>query len=88
MSHFYSRIQGSRGPATRTGGKSSGITASAFGWDLGGIVTMSYSEELSTDVVHLYTSRDNNCTKFLVASFAVVDGTLRCLQSDYPELLL
>ena len=88
MSHFYSRIQGSRGPATRTGGKSSGITASAFGWDLGGTVTMSYSEELSTDIVHLYTTRNNDRTKSLVASFAIVDGTLKCIQSNYPELLL
>lgn len=88
MSHFYSQIQGNRGPATRTGSKSSGITASAFGWDLGGSVTMSYNELLGTDVVNLYTTRNNNRTRQLVASFAVVDGTLQCIQSNYPELLL
>lgn len=88
MSHFYSIIQGHRGEATRTGTKSSGIKASAFGWDLGGTVECKYDPKLQTNVVHLYTSRDNNRTKSLVASFAVIEGTLTCLQLSYPELLV
>lgn len=32
MSHFYSRIQGNRGEATRCGSKASGITAWAQSW--------------------------------------------------------
>ena len=37
MSHFYSVIQGSRGPATRCGDKHGGVYATAAGW--GGAIT-------------------------------------------------
>ena len=33
MSHFYSKIQGNRGEATRCGTKDSGVTATAASWD-------------------------------------------------------
>jgi len=32
MSHFYSKIQGNRGQATRCGTKDSGVTATAASW--------------------------------------------------------
>ena len=32
MSHFYSKIQGNRGEATRCGTKDSGVTATAASW--------------------------------------------------------
>jgi hypothetical protein len=38
MSQFYASIQGARGEATRTGGKSSGITGHVRGWDVGVLV--------------------------------------------------
>jgi hypothetical protein len=88
MSHFYSRIQGHRGPATRCGSKSSGITASAFGWGVGGTVECKYNKELDTDIVYLYTTKNNNRTKSLVASFAIIDGNLTCIETKLPELLV
>ena len=88
MSHFYSTIQGHKGEATRTGSKNSGITANAFGWDIGGRTVVKFDPRLNTDVVHLYTTRGNNLTSHLVASFAVINGTLTPLQPNYPELFL
>jgi hypothetical protein len=35
MAHFRGWIQGQRGPASRLGGKSSGLSVSADGWHLG-----------------------------------------------------
>lgn len=88
MSHFYSTCQGHRGQATRTGSKSSQTTAEAFGWDLGGRVVMRHNKQTGCDEVHLYTTRDNNSLSKLVASFTVIDGELKCLQTELPELLL
>lgn len=88
MSHFYSCIQGSCNPATRTGDKSSGITASTFGWDINDTVTTAYFKELSIEIVHLHTTRNNDRTKSLVIFFAVVDGTLKRTQSNYSELFI
>lgn len=88
MAHFYGSIQGNRGEATRTGAKTSGMLSEAKGWDLGGKVTMIYSPELDTDVLKLFTTRNNGRTSSLVATFAVIDGKLTCLESNYPEVLL
>jgi len=35
MAHFYAKIQGSRGEATRMGGKANGIEGHIRGWNLG-----------------------------------------------------
>jgi len=35
MAQFYASIQGSRGEATRTGGKDSGISGHIRGWNVG-----------------------------------------------------
>lgn len=88
MSHFYIEAQGHKGEATRTGTKHSGARAEAKGWDLGGKVSMSYNSALDTDIVTLYTTRDNGRTTSKVASFAIVDGKLSVLETNYPELLL
>jgi hypothetical protein len=47
MSHFYGTLQGARGPATRCGTKSSGVTVQAAGW--GGCVETYVYREDSTD---------------------------------------
>lgn len=88
MAHFYGVVQGNRGEATRTGSKNSGMYAEAKGWDLGGAVSTIYSPELSTDVITFCTTRDNGRTSSLVASFAVIDGKLTCLETNYPEILI
>ena len=88
MAHFYGTVQGNRGEATRTGSKNSGMFAEAKGWDLGGTVNAFYNPELGTDVVTFRTTRDNGRNPSLVASFAVIEGKLTCLQTNYPEVLL
>lgn len=88
MSHFYSTLKGNKGGATRCGSKSSGIVANAFGWDLGGRVQMRHDSKRDIDIVELYYTRNNNSTSKLVASFTVIDGELKCIQTDYPELLI
>lgn len=89
MAHFYSRIQGNKGEATRCGSKASGIRAVATGWDIGGIVEVSYSEYIKTDVVKLYhTDGSNGKTRKLVAAFAKIDGNLVNLDTDYPEYFI
>ena len=88
MAHFYGTVQGNRGEATRTGSKNSGMYAEAKGWDLGGAVTTKYNPDLSTDVVSFYTTRGNGRTRSLVVSFAVIEGKLTCLETNYPEILL
>ncbi len=88
MAHFYSSVQGSRGPAHRTGAKSSGIEASAFGWDLGGTVKMRFDSDLDTDVLELYITRNNNKTPSLWATYAVVNDQLVLLTTQMPEALV
>ena len=54
MAQFYGYIKGQRGEATRLGGKSSGMIATARGWNVGGNVYISYNEEKDRDEVTLY----------------------------------
>jgi len=44
MSHFYGTVKGSRGIGTRMGGKGSGLTTHAAGWNGAIRVTVSHSE--------------------------------------------
>lgn len=52
MSQFYASIQGSRGEATRQGGKASGITGHIRGWSIGARVIVEH--ENGKDVVRVY----------------------------------
>ena len=89
MAHFYGTTQGNRGMTSRIGQKSSGIISTASGWDIGGIVEVSYSEHIKTDVVKLYhTNGSNGKTRKLVAAFAKIDSNLVNLDTDYPELFI
>ena len=88
MSHFYATLNGSRGEATRAGTKQSGLTANAFGWDLGGRAHMWYNAKLDTDVVSLYVTRGNNERSILVASYIIRDDRLVHIQTEMPEILL
>jgi hypothetical protein len=82
MAHFYSRCYGGRGETTRSGHKTTGITASAFGWDLGGTIRMEYDDKLKTDVLKLYVTRENNRDRTLYATLAVIEGRLTTLFKD------
>ena len=88
MAHFYGTVQGNKGETSRTGSKNSGITAKAFGWDIGGRVVTEFNETLNTDVVTFYTTRDNDKLHKRVASFVVVDNTLKLIDTEYPEVLI
>lgn len=56
MAHFRATIQGSRGSASRLGGKR-GIHASVNGWDCGVDVYAHYDEELGKDVIIVHKTR-------------------------------
>ena len=89
MAHFYSRIKGSRGPATRCGTKSSGITANVTGWDIGGTCKTYFNSHLGTDVVEFYlTNGSNGHSSTRVATFAFIDGKLQLLNTSYPEIFI
>lgn len=60
MSHFYGRIQGSRGEATRCGTKSSGLTVSANGWNIGASITLSYDDETGLDTIRIIINKGSN----------------------------
>lgn len=52
MSHFYGKLQGGRGEATRTGTKSSGVTTHAAGW--GGAIRVDVSERDGVDYFEVW----------------------------------
>lgn len=53
MAHFYSSIQGSRGEATRSGTKSSGISAYVQSWTAKTCVGMAHDYETGRDSTHI-----------------------------------
>ena len=90
MAHFYATCQGNRGETSRTGSKSSGITATASGWDIGGSVDIHHDSNLNTDIVRLtvtHGSNQGNSGKHVI-TFAKINGQLTILETDYPELLV
>jgi hypothetical protein len=90
MAHFYATCQGNRGETSRTGSKSSGIVATASGWDIGGSIYLRYDPDLNTDVISLevtHGSNRGNSGKHVI-TFAKINGELTVLETDYPELLV
>lgn len=53
MSRFYADIQGNRGPTSRGGSSSSGITGHIRGWHIGARVSVS-PDDLDRDTVTIY----------------------------------
>jgi hypothetical protein len=58
MAQFRGYVVGNRGGASRLGGKSSGLTVKADGWDLGVIVHVSHID--GKDVFRIYKTGGNN----------------------------
>ena len=89
MAHYYSRIKGNKGEATRCGTRSSGITARADSWSTGAITTINYDTTINADVVTLYATEgsDDNYGKRIM-SYAYIDGKFIIIDTSYPELLL
>lgn len=88
MSHFYSRIKGNKGEATRCGTKQSGLDASVFGWDIGGAVSMRHDTPRNLDIVDIKVTRNNSRNTVVTMSFAVINEQLVCLNNTHPEYLL
>jgi hypothetical protein len=70
MAQFYARIEGNRGPATRLGSKSSGMTARINGWNVGVLVLMDHQD--GHDVVTVYRTGGSNArtSNELIAEFS------------------
>jgi hypothetical protein len=70
MAQFYGTLQGARGPASRLGHKSSGLTADVNGWNVGARVEISH--ENGHDVVRVYRTSGSNArhTSKQIAEFS------------------
>ena len=88
MSHYYSRIKGHRGEATRCGVKSSGITARADSYTVGARIEIEWSAQLQSDVVTIYATTGSNSSGSRIFSYTVQDGKRVILDTAYPEFLL
>lgn len=89
MSHFYSTTRGHRSQVSRTGTKVSGMHTTCNGWDIGASIIASYSSELDSDIINvIITGGSNNSRTKGQLSFTVVNGKLKILQTDFPELLV
>jgi hypothetical protein len=60
MAHFRATIQGSRGLASRLGGKKSGLVVCANGWGLGVKVYATYSKDDDCDMFEVYLTGGSN----------------------------
>ena len=58
MAHFYGIVKGNKGEESRCGTKSSGLLATAQGWDIGGKVRIDHIQ--GRDVVTLGFSGGSN----------------------------
>lgn len=88
MSHYYSRIKGHRGEATRCGVKSSGITARADSWTIGGRVDIKWSNHLQTDVVTIYRTKGSDSYGSRIMSYAYINDKFTIIDTAFPELLI
>ena len=88
MSHYYSRIQGHRGEATRCGTKSAGITARADSYTVGARIDIRWSNQLQADVVSIYATSGSSDFGSRMFSYTVQDGKRIILDTIYPELFI
>lgn len=72
MVHYYSQIQGHRGKATRTGHKTSGITARADSYSIGARIKLEWSDFLQTDIVHVYRTSGSSSNSSCIMSYALI----------------
>lgn len=92
MAHFYAKAQGNKGPTSRCGTKSSGITATATGWDIGATISIKYDKTLETDVLTLYlTDGTSGSASHLAGEYINQNGRLiptARFKSKYPEVYI
>jgi hypothetical protein len=61
MAQFIGYVEGNRGPASRTGSKNSGLSASAQGWSVGGKVVVTHED--GRDVVRVYKTSGSHARR-------------------------
>lgn len=88
MAHYYSRIKGHRGEATRCGSKSSGITARADSYSVGARIEINWSAELQSDVVTIYATTGSSSNGSRIFSYTIQDGKRVILDTAYPEFFI
>ena len=88
MAHYYSRIKGHRGGATRCGSKSSGITARADSYSVGARIEINWSAQLQSDVVTIYATTGSSSNGSRIFSYTIQDGKRVILDTAYPEFFL
>jgi len=72
MAQFIGTVKGSRGEASRLGGKASGLTVKANGWRIGITVHLTHNEETGKDEVAVYKTAGPSGSSAieLIASFS------------------
>ena len=88
MAHYYSRIKGHRGEATRCGSKPSGITARADSYSVGARIEINWSAQLQSDVVTIYATTGSSSNGSRIFSYTIQDGKRVILDTAYPEFFL
>lgn len=70
MAHFYGKVQGNRGVATRCGDKNGGINGSVSGWNIGIEARMHFDPTIKKDVCRVYlTNGSSGYKQTLVGEF-------------------
>jgi len=73
MAHFRGTLQGNRGLASRLGTKTSGLTATVRGWEIGVQLEAIYSPSNKNDEINIYVDGgSNNTDRVLIGT---VDST-------------
>ena len=73
MARFIGYLKGARGEVSRLGTPSSGITATAQGWNIGGEVTVSVDQD-GNDVVEFVLTTGSNDRGFKTIVAQYVNG--------------
>ena len=89
MAHYYAQALGARGIGSIVGHKNTGITATANSWIVGAEIDINWSDTLNTDIVTIYSTRGSNSNRrHRIMSYAIIDGTMKIIDTEYPELLI
>jgi hypothetical protein len=80
MAHFYGSVQGSRGAASRLGGRQAGIRTVAKGWQFGVDVYLYHDEKTGRDFAHVYQTKGSANPSATVQEFV-----LRAREDGTPE---
>ena len=88
MAHYYSRICGHRGEATRCGTKQSGIVARADSYTVGARISIQWSDQLQADIVNVYATSGSSDYGSRILSYTIQNGQRVILDTTYPELFI